>query len=126
MNLNWMVTKMDMHPSIKAAGWGALAGAVACAVVGFTSLGWTLGSTAERLANERVDAAVVNALSPICVAKFRQQAEFAAKLAEFNKASSWDRSALIQKGGWATTPGSDTATTAAVASACAEKLGNPT
>jgi hypothetical protein len=41
-----MVRKMDMRPSLKAAGWGALAGAV----VGFASLGWTLGSTAERLA----------------------------------------------------------------------------
>jgi hypothetical protein len=121
-----MVRKMDMHPSLKAAGWGAVAGAVACAVVGFASLGWTLGSTAERLANERVEAAVVNALSPICVAKFRQQAEFATKLAEFNKASTWGRSALIEKGGWATTPGSDTAMTTAVASACADKLGSPT
>jgi hypothetical protein len=90
----------------------------------FSSRGWTLGSTAERLANERVEAAVVNALSPICVAKFRQQADV--RLAEFNEASSWDRSALIQKGGWATTPGSDTAITAAVASACAGKLGSPT
>ena len=117
---------MDMHPSLKAASWGALAGAIGCAVVGFSSLGWTLGGTAERLANERVDAAVVNALSPICVAKFRQQPDAGAKLAEFNKASSWDRSALIQKGGWATTPGSDAAMTAAVASACADKLGSAT
>ena len=117
---------MDMHPSIRAAAWGAAAGAIACAVVGFSSLGWTLGSTAERLANERGEAAVVNALSPICVAKFRQQADVTAKLAEFNKAASWDRRELIQKGGWATTPGSDAAVTAAVATACAEKLGGQT
>jgi hypothetical protein len=117
---------MDMHPSLKAAAWGALAGAVACAVVGFSSLGWTLGSTAERQASERAQTAVVDALTPICVAKFRQQADATTKLAEFNRAASWDRGALIEKGGWATTPGSDTATTSAVASACAEKLGSST
>jgi hypothetical protein len=117
---------MEMHQSLKAAAWGALAGAVACAVVGFASLGWTLGSTAERLVNERVEAAVVNALSPICVAKYRQQADLATKLAALGKVDAWDRGALIEKGGWATTPGSNTTTTAAVASACAEKLGNST
>ena len=115
-----------MHPSLKAAAWGALAGAIACAVVGFASLGWTLGSTAERLANDRVEAAVVNALSPICVAKYRQQADLATKLAALDKVASWNRGALIEKGGWAATPGSDAATTAAVAVACADKLGNST
>jgi hypothetical protein len=75
----------------------------------------------------------VNALSPICVAKFRQQTDATADLAEFNKGSAWDRSALIRKGGWAirkggwaTTPGGDTAMTAAAAFACADKLGSPT
>jgi hypothetical protein len=115
---------MGIHPSIKAAAWGAAAGAIACAVVGFSSLGWTLGSTAERQAGERAQTAVVDALTPICVAKYRQQADLATKLAELDK--SWNRSALIEKGGWATTPGNDTAMTAAVASACAEKLGSPT
>jgi hypothetical protein len=121
-----MVRKMDMHPSLKAAAWGALAGALACAVVGFSSLGWTLGSTAERLVNERVEAAVVNALSPICVAKYRQQADLATKLAALDKVASWNRGALIEKGGWATMPGSDAATISAVATACADKLGKST
>jgi hypothetical protein len=116
---------MNMHPAIKPAAWGALVGAIACAVVGFNSLGWTLGSTAERQASERAQAAVVDALTPICIAKYRQQPNAATKLAEFNKVDSWDRGALIEKGGWATTPGSDETTTLAVASACAGKLGRP-
>jgi hypothetical protein len=116
---------MELPASFKTAAWGFGVGALACAVVGFGSLGWTLGNTAERLANERVSAAVVNALAPICVAKFRQQPDAATKLAEFNKATAWDRSALIQKGGWATTPGSNADMVAAVASACADKLGSP-
>ena len=116
---------MELPASLKTAAWGFGAGAIACAVVGFSSLGWTLGSTAERLAGERVAAAVVDALAPICVAKFRGQPDVTTKLAEFNKATPWDRSALIEKGGWATIPGSGAATTSAVASACADKLGRP-
>ena len=116
---------MELPNSLKTAAFGFTAGALACAVVGFGSLGWTLGSTAERLAGERVAAAVVDALTPICVAKFREQPDAATKLAEFNKATSWGRSALIEKGGWATMPGGGTARTAAVASACADKLGSP-
>lgn len=108
-----------MHPAIKPAAWGALVGAIACAVVGFNSLGWT----AERQASERAQAAVVDALTPIRVAKFRQQLNAATKLAEFTKVDSWDRGVLIEKGGWA---GSDETTTLAVASACAGKLGSPT
>ena len=115
-----------MHPAIRPAAWGALFGAIACAVVGFSSLGWMLGSTAERQASERAQAAVVDALTPICVAKFRQQPDAATRLAQFNKTDAWSRGVLIQKGGWATTPGSDDSTTFAVASACAGKLGSPT
>ena len=113
---------MKVHPSLKPALWGAAAGAVAITVIGFSSMGWTLGGTAERMAAERADSAVVAVLAPICVAKFQQQADSATKLIEFKKAASWDQRALIEKGGCATTPGTEKMNSA-VASACAEKLG---
>jgi hypothetical protein len=116
---------MKIHPGVKPAVWGAVVGAVAFAVVGFSSLGWTLGSTAEKMASQRAETAVVAALAPICVDKFQQQTDSAAKLVAFNKVPSWDRRALIEKGGWATMPGSS-APNSAVASACAEKLGSLT
>src|ERR1700720_3246147 len=117
---------MKIHPGVKPAVWGAVVGAVAFAVVGFSSLGWTLGSTAEKMASQRAETAVVAALAPICVEKFQQQTDSAAKLVAFNKvSSSWDRRALIEKGGWATMPGSN-APNSAVARACAEKLGSLT
>jgi len=87
-------------------------------------MGWMLGGTAERMAADRAESAVVGVLTPICVEKFQQQTDLAAKLIEFKKAASWDQRALIEKGGWATTPGSEK-TNSAVASACAEKLGRP-
>ena len=111
---------MKIHPGVKPAVWGAVIGAVAFAIVGFSSLGWTLGSTAEKMATERAETAVVAVLAPICVEKFQQQTDAAGKLVAFNKASSWDRRSLIEKGGWATMPGSSTPNSA-VASACAEK-----
>jgi hypothetical protein len=116
---------MKIHPGVKPAVWGAVVGAVAFAVVGFSSLGWTLGSTAEKLATQRAEAAVVAVLTPICVEKFQQQTDAAAKLVAFNKISSWDRRSLIEKGGWATVPGTEKPNSAVV-SACAEKLGSLT
>jgi hypothetical protein len=113
---------MKAHPSLKPALWGAVAGAVAISVIGFSSMGWTLGSTAERMAVDRAESAVVSVLAPICVEKFQQQANSAAKLVEFKKAASWDQRALIEQGGWATTPGTEKMNSA-VASACVDKLG---
>ena len=113
---------MKAHPSLKPALWGAVAGAAAISVIGFSSMGWTLGSTAERMAADRAESAVVSVLAPICVEKFQQQANSAAKLIEFKKAASWDQRALIEKGGWATTPGTEKMNSA-VASACVDKLG---
>ena len=116
---------MKIHPGVKPAMWGALVGAVAFAVVGFSQLGWTLGSTAEKMAYQRAEAAVVAVLAPMCVERFQNQTDAPAKLVEFNKISSWNRRSVIEKGGWATMPGSD-APNSAVASACAEKLGSLT
>src|ERR1700741_1553465 len=117
---------MKIHPGVKPAVWGAVVGAVAFTVVGFSSLGWTLGTTAEKMQSQRAETAVVAALAPICVEKFQQQTDSAAKLVAFNKVStSWDRRALIEKGGWATMPGNDQPNSAVV-SACAEKLGSLT
>lgn len=113
---------MKAHPSLKPALWGAVTGAVAISVIGFSSMGWTLGSTAERMAADQAENAVVSVLAPICVEKFQQQADSAAKLIEFKKAASWDQRALIEKGGWATTPGTEKMNSA-VASACVDKLG---
>jgi hypothetical protein len=116
---------MKIHPSLKPGIWGAVIGAAAISVIGFTTLGWTRGSTAEQMAADRAETAVVGVLTPICVAKFEAQANVASKLVEFKKvSSSWDQRVFIEKGGWATMPGS-AAPDSAVARACAERLGSP-
>jgi len=74
------------------------------------------------MATQRAETAVVAALTPICVEKFQQQTDAAAKLVAFNKvSSSWDRRSLIEKGGWDRMPGQEKASPD-VARACAEGL----
>jgi pimeloyl-ACP methyl ester carboxylesterase len=51
---------------------GIAIGAVASMVIGFSWGGWMTGSTANRLAAERADTAVVAALTPVCVENFLQ------------------------------------------------------
>jgi hypothetical protein len=115
---------MKISQSLKPGIWGALFGAVVITAVGFSSLGWTLGSTAEQMAVDRAQTAVVAVLTPICVDKFEHQADATAKVAAFAKVNPWDREAIIEKAGWATTPGTD-APNSAVARACAERLAGP-
>jgi hypothetical protein len=110
---------MKKYPSLKPGIWGA----AAISVIGFSSFGWTLGSTAERMAREQAHTAVVAVLAPICVEKFQHQADAATKLNEFKRVPSWwDRRSIIEKGGWATMPGTD-APSSAVVTACSERLG---
>jgi hypothetical protein len=115
---------MQIPPEVKPTCWGAVGGAVALAVVGFTWGGWTTAGTAEAQAKQRADRAVVGALTPICVDKFTKQADASANLVELRKISTWQQGSFVEKGGWATMPGS-TAPDSAVAKACAEMLGAP-
>jgi hypothetical protein len=108
-------------PWFKPAAWGVVGGAVATMFIGFTWLGWTLGSTAERMAAERTNSAVIVALTPSCVTRFMQQPGAAAKLAEFQKIESWKQREFIEAGGWATPRGGNTPNSG-LANACAEEL----
>src|SRR5256884_9768802 len=92
-------------PWFKPAAWGVVVGAVGSMIIGFSWLGWTLGSTAERMAVERTNSAVVVALTPSCVARFMQQPSAVAKLAGFPKIDSWKKREFIEAGGWATSRG---------------------
>ena len=100
---------------------GAFVGFAATAIIGFTWGGWTLGKTAKQMAERRAATAVVAALAPICVDKFRHSAEAATNLIELKKVNVWEQGTFITKGGWATMPGS-AAANSAVAEACAIML----
>jgi hypothetical protein len=77
--------------SLKRLLQGAVVGAVATIVVGFSWGGWSLGSTADKMAREQSKLAVVAALAPVCVEKFRAQPDAAAKTIALSKVYPWNR-----------------------------------
>jgi hypothetical protein len=114
---------MHVPPWCTPGFWGVVGGAVGIMIIGFTWGGWVLGSTAERLANDRADGAVTAILVPLCVERFMGQADAAVQLATFQNTASWQQSQVIAKGGWATATGSTDPNTA-VARVCAHQLAN--
>ena len=114
---------MQIPPQVKPACWGAVGGAIAAAFIGFTWGGWVTGRTAETLASQRANTAVVAALAPICVDNFRRAPDATAQQTELQKVNSWERRSFVEKRGWATMPGSSSVDSD-VARACAELISN--
>lgn len=96
---------MQMPSQLSPAIWGALGGAAAVAIIGFSYGGWVTAGTAETLANQRATSAVVTALAPICAANFNRSVDAPTQLAALKKVSTWEQAAFIAKGGWAVMPG---------------------
>jgi hypothetical protein len=113
---------VQLPSQTKPALWGAAGGALALAIVGFNWGGWMTTSTANKLADQRADSAVVAILTPVCVDKFQQNGDATANLTALKEISStWEQGNFVEKGGWATRPGA-TSPDYKLARACAEKL----
>ena len=102
--------------------WGAAAGALALAFLGFNWGGWVTGGTAEKVASARADTAILASLVPICVAQFQASPEARGRLAALKEVTSWEQGRYVSSGGWATMPGSSAEPNREVAAACAEAL----
>lgn len=112
---------MDLPSGIKPGIWGIAIGAIGMAIVGFSYLGWTTAATAEKTAQETANTAVVAALVPFCVVKAQADPN-AATLTKFQaEQSSYSRSDIVMKAGWATLDGTANGNDA-LARACADKL----
>jgi hypothetical protein len=106
---------------LKPGLWGAACCAVAMAVVGFSQLGWTTQHSAEQMAQDQSEAAVISALVPFCVAKAQQDPDRATLVKFQTETSSYSRSDLVMQAGWATVGGT-TAPNSNLARACSEQL----
>jgi hypothetical protein len=110
--------------SLKRLLQGVVVGVALTVVVGFNwfhyGFGWTLGGTAETMASNRVDVALVAAYTPVCVEKFVGPADDA-KWEELAKVESWNRDDFVKKAGLATIPGA-TEPNSSVAISCAGVL----
>ena len=113
MQVNW--------EKIKPALWGAGGGAIALAIIGFAWGGWVTGGTAQKMAEELAQEAVVARLAPICVEQYNPDSETDQKLTELKEEGSWKRDDYVEKQGWATMPGEKEADSK-VAGKCAELL----
>src|SRR5260221_1110772 len=120
----WKGLPMKMPTNSKPWIQGAVGGAIVLAIVGFSWGGWVTGGTAAKNSAAASHDAVVAALAPICVERFRAQPDAVAQAAALVKTSSWERGSTVEKSGFATMPGSKT-TDSDVARACAEILAAP-
>ena len=107
--------------SLKLLLQGTALGAFATLGIGFSWGGFILGSTATTLADSTASSAVVAAIAPICVDQFQRSAAAADNLTALKKTDSWQQAAYVEKGGWATMPGSKAADSG-VSQACAAIL----
>ena len=106
---------------IKPGLWGALGGAIVLAIIGFAWGGWVTGGTAQEMAEEMAENAVVARLAPICVEQFRQDPEKDQKLIGLKKEDAWKRNNFVEKHGWSTMPG-EKKPDGKVAERCAELI----
>jgi hypothetical protein len=114
---------MQIPDWVKPAAWGAVGGIVVVAIVAF-SAGWIVTSgSAQESAQRQAEKAVIAALTPVCVAKFRTetQEQQTTHLAALQDESSWQRGDYVEEQGWATMPGG-TEPNDEVAEVCASEL----
>jgi hypothetical protein len=97
--------------------YGAGAGAVAVALLGFTLGGWTTSGTAQRNVDEASSSAVLAIMTPYCVAQAGEP-ESASVIAEIKGTQNFSaQKTIIEKAGWAT-PFGFKEPVASVADAC--------
>jgi hypothetical protein len=106
---------------LKPGLYGAVCGAAALAVIGFSWGGWVTGGTARAMATDQAKADVVTALSLICLDQSKHDPQLAERVAAIKAASSWNRGDLVMKNGWATMPGTAQGNSQ-VAKDCADKI----
>ncbi len=100
---------------------GAVVGAAVTMLLGFGWGGWQLQSRADARSDVKVSAALVTALTPICVANFQQASDVTVQKAALKATDSWQKDTFVERGGWATFPGK-TEPYRMVAEACAKVL----
>jgi len=87
---------MNIPVEVKPAAWGVVAGVILTLIVGFWLAGWYTAGSAQKLASDTADNAVVDALAPICAADFQSSATNDQK-ATLTKTATYDRADLIKK-----------------------------
>ena len=109
-----MTVTPETDAKIKFGLWGFVAGAGVAMIVGFAWGGWTTSGTTQKMSDDAVQAS----RAAICVAQFMRDPAYKTALKEFQGLESYQRTELIEKGGWDKMPGQETAAWG-VSGACA-------
>jgi len=96
-----------MKEKIQIGLVSAIAGAIALAIIGFSWGGWVTAGTAQEMAEEKAENAVIDRLVPICVAQYKEDPEKDRKQKELKDVSGLQKGDFVEKQGWATLPGEE-------------------
>jgi hypothetical protein len=111
----------DFQPTKTSVLWSWVGFVALTMIVGFNWGGWVTGGTAQSMAQQSAEDAVVNRLAPICVIQFGQGVGKDQKLKALKDTDNWQRGEYVEKQGWATMPGEEKPDRK-VAEACAKLL----
>ena len=109
--------KPETDAKVTYGFWGFVVGAGIAIIIGFVWGGWTTSGTTQKMNDE----AVLTSRAAICVAQFMKGPNHIVKIKEFQGTESYQRSDLIEKGGWDRMPGQEKAAWG-VSSACVAGL----
>jgi hypothetical protein len=112
-----LLVKTETEGKLKYGSWGLIVGAAGAMIIGFNWGGWVTGSKSQA----KTDEALLSTRAAICVAQFVKGPKYTERLKELKATNSWERSAVIEKGGWDRMPGEDKAVPT-VGRACADGL----
>jgi hypothetical protein len=116
--LKAMSMKPETEVKVKYGVWGLIIGSAGAMIIGFNWGGWTTKGTSQEMS----EAALLTTRAAICVAQFTKGPNDQQRLKELKAVNSWERAAVIEKGGWDKMPGEEKASFT-VARACADGLG---
>jgi hypothetical protein len=88
---------MTVPEWVKPAVWGVIGGAIAAIVIGFVWGGWVTGGTATKMEVASADAAVIQAFTPLCVAKAQDEPE---QIVRLKAEKTWDQDDFVVEAGW--------------------------
>jgi hypothetical protein len=111
----------DYQPSKTAVFWSCAGCIAATMIVGFAWGGWVTGGTAAQMVTQASQSARAELAATICVNRFANGPDATAKLASLKGTDTWKQDEFIEKGGWATLPGTENPVTGAAA-ICARQL----
>ena len=98
---------MNTPEWLKPGIYGAVIGAAAVGIFGFTWGGWVTGGTAHERAVAMSHNSIVAAMVPVCLDMARTDPLRASKLAAIRDASTYQRRDALMDAGWATVPGTE-------------------